>query len=317
MLHYCRYGILANLSSFNKDDIHTIVAHYELGDLINAEHLAGGQANSSYKLSTSSGQYTLCVCDEKSPLAVGEMLILLGYLADKNYMTTKPIYTKDKRLFFQHADKPVYIKEYLTGEVTQTLTRPMLEQVGKALAKLHNIPAPTHLKKGFSIELGQFDEFLKSDYEHPFCEWLSLKTAWLKVQLKLDSRMSLIHGDIFWDNLLFKQEKLVAVLDFEEASLFYALFDLATALIGCCSLHGELIQDKRMSLINGYQSIRPLSKSEKQQLKPFIVYAASIAAFWRFRQYNIKHPSVAMQESYKELCALADAEQSSELFDFT
>ena len=72
----------------------------------------------------------------------------------------------------------------------------------------------------------------------------------------------IIHGDLFHDNLLFKGDKLVAMLDFEAACRGKFIFDLATAVNALC-FDGEGYDLKRFeALIAGYESLRPLSLAE-------------------------------------------------------
>ncbi len=96
------------------------------------------------------------------------------------------------------------------------------------------------------------------------------------------------------------------MLDFEEACQYFLLYDLGMAAVGCCAANGEFNTEAVNSLVRGYQSRHPLTDSEKNQFIPFLVYAATASAFWRFRQYNIHHPNPSCADSYKELVSLAD-----------
>ena len=49
-----------------RDEIDRLAAQYPIGALQNFEDLSGGQANSSFKLTTSTGAYVLSICDEKT-----------------------------------------------------------------------------------------------------------------------------------------------------------------------------------------------------------------------------------------------------------
>jgi len=72
----------------------------------------------------------------------------------------------------------------------------------------------------------------------------------------------IIHGDLFLDNIMFRGEKVVGVLDFEAASRGKYIFDLATAVNALC-YDGERYDLKRFEvLIGGYESLRTLSLAE-------------------------------------------------------
>ena len=71
-----------------------------------------------------------------------------------------------------------------------------------------------------------------------------------------------IHGDLFADNLLFRGEKLTAVLDFEAACRGKFIFDIATAVNALCFVDGEYSLDRFRYLLHGYESVRTLSLAE-------------------------------------------------------
>ena len=95
-------------------------------------------------------------------------------------------------------------------------------------------------------------------------------------------------------------------MDFEEACYYYRIFDLGMAVVGLCCEQGEIICSKIQALINGYNHVGKLSKIEGDNLKAFIVYAATATAFWRFRQFNVLFPSEELSDSYIEMKNIAD-----------
>ncbi|WDP88379.1 MAG: homoserine kinase [Desulfobacter sp.] len=298
---------MADYTKLDVKDINDILGSYDLGRAEKAVPLSGGQANSSYRLNLSKGNFTLCVCDEKTPDEVEVLTRVLDYIDAGGFPSTRAVHTAEGSSFIIHDGKPVYIKEFLPGKVVRDLDRSMLEQVGDAMAKLHELEPPAGLPQAFPYGLGHFDEVLDSQgLSHPFKDWLAEKETWLKGELDPAMARGFIHGDIFWDNLLFDKGRLSAVLDFEEASLYYLLYDLGMAAVGCCSARGQFDRDKIDGMLRGYQNRRPLSRREREQFIPFLVYAATAAAFWRFRQYNLRHPDPDLADYYEELAALAD-----------
>jgi homoserine kinase type II len=297
---------LAELTTLNNQDIQSILKSYDLGNLNSANPLSGGQANSSYRLLTSMGSFTLSVCDEKSKEEIDFLTRVLNYLESKRFPATRLVRTIAGHNFIDYKNKPVYIKQFLDGSVIRELDRPMLEQVGNAIARLHELKTPKGTPHEFAYGLEHFAEVLTAGISHPFKKWLKDKTGMLKSELDLTMARGFIHGDIFWDNLLFKEGKLIAVLDFEEACQYFLLFDLGMAAVGCCSVEGRFDEEKITWLLQGYQNRRPLTSFERTQFIPFLVYAATATAFWRFRQYNLRYQDLNQADRYKEMAALAD-----------
>ena len=297
---------MADLTILSTEDIRSILTNYDLGDLKSAIPLSGGQANSSYRLLTSRGSYTLSVCDEKSPEEIHTLTRVLEYLDANRFPATRLVRPVIGNNFISYKSKPVYIKQFLDGSVIRELNYPMIEQVGNAIAQLHELTAPDCVPHVFAYGFEHFDEILTADISHPFKDWLKDKTDILKSGIDLTMARGFIHGDIFWDNLLFKKGKLTAVLDFEEACQYFLLYDLGMAAVGCCSAEGRFNADKITWLLRGYQNRRLLTGPEKAQFIPFMVYAATSTAFWRFRQYNLRYPDLNLADNYKEMAALAD-----------
>jgi len=116
----------------------------------------------------------------------------------------------------------------------------------------------------------------------------------------------MIHGDLFYSNVVLTKEQTPIIMDFEETSYYYRSFDLGMAVVGLCCEHGQIVPLKMRALIRGYQNVISLSKRESESIKAFIVYGATATAFWRFKQFNIVHPVERLKDSYKEMVAIAD-----------
>ena len=305
---------MADYTRLTPDDIAAILTHYDLGRLDAAVPLEGGQANSSYRLTTSGGEFTLSVCDEKGPDDIRILTRVMSCLEALDFPTPRLVTPTGEESFIVYRSKPVYVKTFLRGRVRQDLTPAMAGQVGRALARLHAVPVPEGLPPAFPYGLKMFREL--PDTAHPFTSWLSRKIRYLETALDLSMPRGFIHGDIYWDNLLFDGDRLTAVLDFEEACRYYLLFDLGMACVGCCAGPDGLDVERMSALMRGYRTARPLSGPEKEQFRPFLVYAAAAGAFWRFRQYNIRHPDPEKADNYLELARLADLAEEEELSVF-
>ena len=297
---------MADYTKLTTDEIQVVIAPYDLGEVDSITPMQGGQANSSFKITTSDGHFVLSVCDEKNIQQINYLTQILVYLEEKKFPTNRPVKTRNGDFLITHDDKPAYIKEYMNGEVIRSLNPPMLVQVGKAMADLHAIPPLTTMVGQFSYGMNSFKEIFKIDMQHPYIDWLKQKSKFLQQTIDTEMARGFIHGDIFWDNMLFSDDKLIAILDFEEACHYYKLYDIGMCAVGCCGSGGSFDMKKVSFLLDGYQQTNPLNKQEKKQLRIFMEYAAVAGSFWRFRQYNIKYPHHDLAQSYQELSSLAD-----------
>lgn len=297
---------MADYTKLKFDQIKKLIAPYPLGNLQKTTPMDGGQANSSFMLSTDKEKYILSVCDEKNMAEIQCLTQMLTHLEFHNFPTSRIISTRDGRKVITLEEKPVYIKRYIDADVIRYLNAPQLEGLGRALNLLHIIPPLKDIPGQFPYGMQFFPHLYQTGITHPYLDWLKEKQIFLTQAIDPNLPRGMIHGDIYWDNLLFSGDELAAVLDFEEACHYYLLFDLGMCAVGCCTKKGRFNMDQTAKVLAGYQQQSPLSSHEKKQLKVFMEYAAVAGSSWRFNQYNLKYPGHDLSESYLELSALAD-----------
>lgn len=295
---------MANYTTLERNTIERLLTHYELGDIENSTPLDGGSANSSIVLTTTKGCYVLSVCDEKNIDEITTLTATLDLLSSHNFSTTKLVKTNDGKPFIEYQGKPVYIKHFIDGEVKEPLHTKMLFQIGAALADLHTIPPADFLPSSFSYGIECFPEVLGRNDK--YTNWLQQITNELQSCCRKELPSGLIHGDLFFDNILFRDEKLTALLDFEEVCNYFFIFDLGMCASGCCCPNDSFSLDSAAALIDGYQSKRELTDMEKELFQCHTVYGAVATSFWRYRQFNIIVPTPEKKDAHLEMKELAE-----------
>lgn len=269
------------------------------------EPLKGGRANTSYRLQGSGAQFVLTICDEKSPAEAQQMAHLLEYLGNAGLPTPKLFRTAGGELLASHEGRPVVLKSYAQGEVVP-LAEGRLKAVGAVLAQLHALPAPEKLPRRFAYGLESFQKVIDRPDSGEFGAWLAAQQRRLNRLEQRDLPRGLIHGDLFWDNLVWTGDQLT-LLDFEEACHYWLGFDLGMTTVGACYRpEGEWLSRAR-ALVGGYQQQRRLSTDERESLQDLAVYAATATASWRFWQYNVVMPVAQEREAYREMVEVAEA----------
>jgi homoserine kinase type II len=100
------------------------------------------------------------------------------------------------------------------------------------------------------------------NYFRKICRTLDDEVEYLTRYLEGKLPKGVIHGDIFSDNLLFRGEKMTAMLDFDAACRGKFIFDIATAVNALCFVDGAYSLDRFRYLLSGYESVRTLSLAE-------------------------------------------------------
>jgi len=290
---------MATYTKLNQQDIQSLADNYDL-KIIEFSPLDGGNGNSSYILKTQQASYVLTVCDEKEVDEVFKMGHLLLLLEAHNVPCNRLISPVKSEILttFLTVDgvKPVMVKGYIEGQVVEQLDETMLSQVGRQAAKLNQIPPPDYLPTYHPYGRQLFSRVVGLKIDAKYESWLAKEIEYLELHIVDNLPRGLIHGDLFYDNLLFDPLSgmpggFKAIIDFEEACHYHLIFELGMGILGICVNDIRVDLVKARALVNGYQQVRPLAQIEKESLQLFVRYAAVATSYWRFNKYNIEEPS--------------------------
>lgn len=302
---------MAQYTTLQKTEIQAILAKYGIDNFTDWKLLKGGSANTNYLVTTLDQQLVLTVCDAKSKSQTQELADLLEYLHQAGFSTSKVIRNIAGQLVEFWEQKPVLLKEYLIGQVMENLPAHLLESVGQQLGKLHLLVAPNYLPKKIDYGLEAFAEMETYAPDSLFYDWLKEIQQYVLEHDLPNLPKALTHADLFYNNIIVDSvESEAIIMDFEEASHYYRVFDLGMTMIGVCSQGAEINLVQVRHFLSGYQQIIQLLDSEIEALQAFTVYAAAATAFWRYRQFNVLHPDPARDEHYLCMKNLADSVRS-------
>lgn len=297
---------MAVYTQLQESDIQKIADNYDL-TIVNYETIAAGAGNSNYLLRTHRGRYVLTVFDEitlDQVLKLGQLLLLL---IEYEFPTTRPLITSNGETAIMHKGKPVMIKVYITGQNHRYLDKTLLHQVGAAMAKLHQVPVPDFLSHRQTYGLQKLSSIKDKNIDTEYEAWIAKRLPYLEQMKPQELPHGLIHGDLFYDNVLFKDTRFKAIIDFEDATCADRVFDLGMAIIGLCRRSPTVVLEKARALVKGYEQILVLEQAEKGALQFFVEYAATAVSCWRYWKYYIDTPSVGKADKHWRMVRVAEA----------
>lgn len=306
---------MATYTLLQENDIQTIARAYGL-TIHGFEAMEGGAANSSFRINATRGDFVLTVFDSKEWEEVVRLGKLLNYLDENEFSTTNPLPRLDGTFVTRYNHLPVLIKQYIRGEVHHSLTKTMLSRTGEAMAALHEIPPPDYLPVTHSYGRQTFSEVVGKGIDAEYETWLAEKHQYLMARIPKNLPRGLIHGDLFRDNLLFNDQQLRAVIDFEEACNYFFVFDIGMGIVGQCREGNRISLGKAKEFVSGYQRVRKLEKRPRESLKIFAEYAAIATSYWRFWNYNICLPTPKKKMLHRRMMQMADHIRSIPTKDF-
>ena len=267
---------------FDINECRLLVERWQVGELMTMELLEAGTINSNYLLETNRGRFFLRVNEGKTDVDVDFEVSLLHLLSTAGVKTPMPLATTAAataattaatiavRRFWQpnSVAKQVMLFPWIEGNhlSEHAVDCNAVYQVGAALASIHAATAPLapslSRSNRYSTDAiaGRFCD-IRNAHEncaaHPeLTEALPViesELKWLAARKKQrSSRPIIVHGDLFRDNVLFSEGKLVALLDFEQAATATAVYDVAVCVNAWCFIDGAFQDDRVKALVAGY-----------------------------------------------------------------
>jgi len=293
-------------TNLNKAFIKKIFDQYDVGEILEYKLLSGGSENTNYRIKTSKDEYILTICEQKSVTEATNLARLLVHLNENKFNTSQIIQTKNGAWAGDFEGKPLLLKTFIKGIITPDFSNKQMEKLGSDLAALHTLEAPEFVPRKLGYGIEHFPEAQTHAPDAPFAKWLKSTTNYIQSFIQDGLPKALIHGDIFYNNIITNTKTgQVTIMDFEEATYYYRVYDIGMTLVGTCTFDRKLNLEKAQHLLNAYQAKNPLNQQEKNALQAFTAYAATATAFWRYMNFNFVRPDEAEKDRYKEMQDMA------------
>lgn len=265
---------MAQFRSLDAADVTQILGAFGVSSDQYAGHqpIAAGTINTNLRVETRAGPRFLRVNEGKSPDDVAREAAIVSHVAALGVPTPVPYQAVSGEPYARWRGEIVSLFPWLTG---QTLVRAAVSpdharQAGRALALMHQAGAtfPDHRPSRYEpAEIDRRVETIARDAgSDPLAgDALALlrpELSDLRRARRADLPAGLIHGDLFIDNVLFSADRLVALLDFEQASWGAFAYDLAVTVMAWGFGRDDFRADVVRALFQGYVGERPLTVDE-------------------------------------------------------
>lgn len=179
-----------------------------------------------------------------------------------------PVTKHNSDVFFLQ-EKPCVLYETLNGQSLKHANDNHIIQIAKFMREFHTCSATLTSTNIPLFEISRLQMLIDQTQYQPF------QQVFDSIDIKL-ARDGVIHGDLFLDNVLFRDDELSGVFDFIEACEGDFLFDLAVVAVSWC-LEGEDDQFKVSLLLSHYNT--PMSFED---FIPYMKYALLYYATTRY-----------------------------------
>lgn len=271
------------------------LSHYSIGLLVQLQGIASGVTNTNYFVTTTNGRYVLTLFEQLSLDQLPFYLNLINHLSKNGVACPLPIANHAGQFATVLVDKPACLVSCLRGKDISDPSPAQCHAVGKMLSRMHNA--------GTSYPLTMENPRGSPWWEALSTQLLSCLTPQdqesFRIEIEYQRKQhftglpsGIIHADLFRDNVLMEGEVVTGFIDFYYACHGAFIYDIAIALNDWARQDDNTIDDARaMALLDGYQSIRLLTDSEKQAW-PSMLRAAALR-FWTSRLLDFYYPQPA------------------------
>ncbi|MFQ5446020.1 MAG: phosphotransferase, partial [Saprospiraceae bacterium] len=250
--------------------------------------------------------FLLRISQEKKLEDIEYEVRLLEKLKNENFPAAYPF--KDKlRNYIQRTRHGIAIVYEFIDGAEPAVNAGTTGEIAHAVARLNSLPGWQDFRRdnpiSFSFCCSLISRFSSAKNQFPeVFRYFEEETHFLKEPMKVALPEGLIHGDVFTDNTLFRGNKLVAIIDWEEACTDRLLVDAGMTINGFCFIKNRLDEALFQVFLRAYNRSRTLSKEEKALLPHYIELGAHAMLSWHL-SYLLEDKE---ERKYKRMLELKD-----------
>ncbi|MBL4636954.1 MAG: homoserine kinase [Kofleriaceae bacterium] len=256
------------MSELEQRDFRELAAAFSLGEFVASHRIWAGTVNINYRVETTQGTFFLRINQGKEEGEVRYEIDVLEYFVANQVVTPLPKVSQSGQRYYKYLEYLISVFDWQEGKHvdSKTIEDKDCEMLGAALGRLHScesVPEAMLRESRYSdTDLRtRFGSFSRSPDRE-----LAVAISAIEVELSyLESVQAgrgslargLIHADLFPDNVIVQDERLV-LLDFEQACAGHYVYDLAVAVNAWC--FSERFEKSRLvAMLTSYSQAAPLS----------------------------------------------------------
>lgn len=263
---------MAVYTQVSAEALQALLARYEVGRLVSAKGIAEGVENSNYLVDTAEHRFILTLYEKR--VDAGDLpffLALLDHLADRGVPVPRALKDRDGVQIQTVSGKPAALIEFLPGISVGHPTPAQARATGAALGAMHGALRDFTGKRANSLgprgwrdlaarcgaDLDAIAPGLRGRVEG--------ELAFLAEHWPDELEHSVIHADLFPDNVLMLGDEVGGIIDFYFAAHEIRAWDVAVTHAAWCfeadgtGFHADLGR----ALIQGYEQGFGLSAAER------------------------------------------------------
>ncbi len=249
-----------------------LLALYDVGRLDSAKGIAEGVQNSNFLVDTDRARFVLTLYEKATDTQdLPFFLALLDHLAARGVPVPRALPDRAGVQIQQVAGRPACLIEFLHGVSVSHPTAGQTRATGEALGRMHAALADFPLSRANSLGLAGWHRLAAKcgDDLDVIAPGLKARVAdelaFLDAHWPTDLPTSVVHADLFPDNVLMRGDTVGGMIDFYFAATDVRAWDVAvTHAAWCFDAEGAAFdRDLACALVAGYDAAFGLSDAER------------------------------------------------------
>lgn len=270
---------MAVYTQVSETELNSFLQGYGLANNYQLQGLMGGTENTTYRISYAGQQesYILTLFEQGDHSDLGYFVALLTQLKDKGMDTVAAPIADTKGTFLQTlAGKPALLFPCLSGTHPENPGIEKARQLGQWLGKMHVTAQQFDLHKANNRSISWMKTVAPDLL--PLLDEMDQQLMQLEISHFADLLEEcpdlpegILHGDLFRDNTFYEGDTLTGVIDFYNGCNGHLLYDLAVVVNDwSCQDGSEPDLELQAALLESYESVRPLTDTERHALPGFL-----------------------------------------------
>ena len=287
---------MAVYTKIDKEDISIINKKFNIEKIVSFQGIKKGIENTNYLLKSKNKKFILTIFEKRvTKKEIPFFMKLMDKLNSSTIICPKPLKNNEGKYLITLRNKTACIVSFLEGKDKNKLDLKNCFEVGKIISQIHSATKKIKISRKNSMGIKNLNPLLKSinfkskkfnNLEKFLINNLKdIKKHWPKKLPK-----GIIHGDLFLDNIFFKNNKISGIIDFYFAANDYFMYEIAICINSLCfdKKKSKFIINKQKikNLIKGYESIKKISLKEKKLLNVLCKGAAMRYLLTRLYDYS-------------------------------
>jgi homoserine kinase type II len=291
---------MAVFTEVSEQQARELLSQLSMGEFVSLTGISSGIENTNYFLTTTQGEYVLTLFERLSAEQLPFYLHLMKHLADQGIAVPAPQANTAGEILLSVADKPAAVVNRLAGSSQMEPKPAHCHAMGQTLARMHlaardfdqhqaNLRGLPWWNETVPQLLPFLSPFQAQTLQHELAFQNHVQTTAAFTALPAGA----VHADAFRNNVMFVDDQLSGVFDFYFAGVDTWLFDLSVCLNDwCIDLPTGAFDTSRFdAMLQGYETVRPLSLAERELFNPMLRGAA--LRFWISRLWDLHLPREA------------------------